>query len=536
MKSGLFIAIRVLQNGHPVAEEIRQVRRFSSFAISSSFQKLGLPFYPLIDQIRIARVDAQRRVFLSLDMPFKGYIRNREKFHRLESIDHAERNYSLKEGDYACLQMNDLKVLVRIGRLTTAVSKFPLDRSYHGSLQSMVIKDRQEGLALGLGILVSALILAATAAAFLSYKPKIESKLEELHEAFVIPFIHRDNLATIPEALKFNLDRRSYVSATIQFYDSFADMMMGWPIDKEAFLYQESVLKQRAIVKDRLSQKSAMVEKKENESIANRSRPDVQELIVPAIYGETLGQNLAMITDKVKRYQDGLKIAIDYRRHISKSFLDDSIYDWNNYTSTSKKHTSESVQALSKIKVFNQLSNEQQMYHVAETLALRAEYQRRQLRYSERPLRVSNSFVTLPTGLSLVDFNHEKSLRADNQVPDQLQGSTWDRKDDKIPIEPIIGQIDPQQIDATVERNRFQLRACYEIALRRNHEAKGQTEWIFRVDSRGIVSDIELVRSTVRDRQMIECVQKKIASWSFPAPKKGSIKVNHVFEFKPRSG
>ena len=102
--------------------------------------------------------------------------------------------------------------------------------------------------------------------------------------------------------------------------------------------------------------------------------------------------------------------------------------------------------------------------------------------------------------------------------------------------EPLIGQINQVYIEKAIKKNRFQLNLCYELALRRNQKLRGVMHWVWRVNTLGKVSEISLVKSSLRDRQMINCIRRKVASWHFPRPKKGSIKISHSFEFEPQGG
>ena len=80
------------------------------------------------------------------------------------------------------------------------------------------------------------------------------------------------------------------------------------------------------------------------------------------------------------------------------------------------------------------------------------------------------------------------------------------------------------------------LQLCFELALRRNQNLKGSMEWQWRLDSRGKISEIELLDSTIQDRRMIRCVRKKIANWKFPRPKRGSVEIKYPFYFAPAKG
>jgi hypothetical protein len=129
-----------------------------------------------------------------------------------------------------------------------------------------------------------------------------------------------------------------------------------------------------------------------------------------------------------------------------------------------------------------------------------------------------------------------RTFDAFNQKLGLIQASIFDPDKPKIVREPLIGTLDPKKIQETVDKYRFELQLCYELALRRNQQLAGSMEWQWHLDSTGEIYDIELLQTTIQDQQMIQCVKQKIASWSWPKPQKGSIQVSFPFYFKPAKG
>ena len=113
-----------------------------------------------------------------------------------------------------------------------------------------------------------------------------------------------------------------------------------------------------------------------------------------------------------------------------------------------------------------------------------------------------------------------------------MQPSTFGVKKEKVK-EPLVGELDPKLIEKIVNKNRFELQLCFELALRRNREVSGTMKWQWRLDSRGKISNLTLVSSSITDPVMKNCVRKKIAGWKFPRPRRGSVEITYPFYFKP---
>jgi hypothetical protein len=146
-----------------------------------------------------------------------------------------------------------------------------------------------------------------------------------------------------------------------------------------------------------------------------------------------------------------------------------------------------------------------------------------------RPLTLApnSDYTTLIDGRQFQEINRKIDI---------IVASLFDPAKPKKIKEPIIGSLDPRLIQQTVERSRFELQLCYELALRRNQSAQGLMEWKWHLDTQGRVSELELVDSNIDDGKMISCIREKLSRWNWPRPQKGSIQVSFPFYFKPSKG
>jgi hypothetical protein len=178
------------------------------------------------------------------------------------------------------------------------------------------------------------------------------------------------------------------------------------------------------------------------------------------------------------------------------------------------------------------------MYLEAKDFATRARVlQKRQLPHDSTLTPLNAAPLGLPDGSKYASFLGDIDFFLADEKLLQLQASEWGapRKPAKSK-EALVGEIDPALIERYIKQNRYQLQLCYELALRRNEAASGTMEWRWRIDSRGVISDVALVASAIKDQSMIQCIQRKISAWSFPRPRRGSVEVSYPFEFSPSKG
>ncbi|MBK7859207.1 MAG: TonB family protein [Archangiaceae bacterium] len=96
----------------------------------------------------------------------------------------------------------------------------------------------------------------------------------------------------------------------------------------------------------------------------------------------------------------------------------------------------------------------------------------------------------------------------------------------------VVG-MDKEIIRQVIHRNRSQVRYCYELQLTRNPTLQGKTSVRFVITGTGTVSASHVVESTVRSRDLEDCVAGRVRTWHFPAPPGGgSVTVTYPFVFR----
>lgn len=98
----------------------------------------------------------------------------------------------------------------------------------------------------------------------------------------------------------------------------------------------------------------------------------------------------------------------------------------------------------------------------------------------------------------------------------------------------IEGGLDRSLIQATILRYLSQVRACYEEGLKRKADMIGQVTMNFEINGTGGMNFSRVQRSSLGDKNVEDCISKRMMHWKFPAPKGGvNVKVSYPFMLRP---
>ena len=96
------------------------------------------------------------------------------------------------------------------------------------------------------------------------------------------------------------------------------------------------------------------------------------------------------------------------------------------------------------------------------------------------------------------------------------------------------GNLDVSALQQVVARQRPQVRACYERALKQNNILQGTVNVRMIIGSDGSVEQVS-VGGSLRDNEVFGCVRRLARDWTFPRPTGGSCaQVNAPFTLTPR--
>ncbi|HEX4924068.1 MAG TPA: AgmX/PglI C-terminal domain-containing protein, partial [Bdellovibrionales bacterium] len=82
----------------------------------------------------------------------------------------------------------------------------------------------------------------------------------------------------------------------------------------------------------------------------------------------------------------------------------------------------------------------------------------------------------------------------------------------------IEGGLDRALIQATILRYLSQVRACYEEGLKRKADMIGQVTMNFEINGAGAMNFSRVQRSSLGDKDVEDCISKRMMHWKFPAP------------------
>lgn len=530
--------MEVHQNGVVLSKTSRPFTKHGSiFLTSDPDGELAAPFYALPSSIRILTI-TKRGVEVDLEPNWEGFTTYEGKVEDINSDRKSAYTHLMKKGDYGSFAYNDLRVLIRIGkeRQIRAV-QHATNREYRGSSIDLWFGGLSDLKYLSAGLLAALWFMGGFVLGLLKKPDDRPRDFIDLRNEYTLPFINHKHLRNAPESLQAHYDRLQPIRSAMEFAKNFTDTLLGYDTLKSDKLSNHSIFAEsrdnyRKLYRQLDANVGALLTKRE--TLEERILGDRRNALVavPYVLGESFRGSLLRLQDKLNIWHQNSQLTYSLRRETTKDFTGDQRYDFNEYRQTAEAP---------KIRLFKpEPTDEELMYKEVEQLAAFAENQQKHIvQYREAivPVTVDNSSpIVIEAGsdfLSLIDHGNFRNFNAKIR---QVHASVFDPDKPKVVREPLIGTLDPQLIEQTVAKYRFELQLCYELALRRNQQAVGSMEWQWHLDTQGQVYDIDLVKSSISDPKMIECVRGKIAKWKWPKPQKGSIQISYPFLFRPAKG
>ncbi|WNG15925.1 TonB family protein [Cystobacter fuscus] len=97
----------------------------------------------------------------------------------------------------------------------------------------------------------------------------------------------------------------------------------------------------------------------------------------------------------------------------------------------------------------------------------------------------------------------------------------------------VSGSLDRELVRQVIQRNRGQIRFCYESLLNRFPKLGGKVAVRFTIATEGNVVTSKAVQSTAGNSELEQCVAGRVSTWTFPKPQGGgSVVVTYPFIFK----
>jgi TonB family protein len=112
-----------------------------------------------------------------------------------------------------------------------------------------------------------------------------------------------------------------------------------------------------------------------------------------------------------------------------------------------------------------------------------------------------------------------------------------DLKKESVPPETavIMGALDNCTIDSYIRKSEDEINKCYEKELAKDPKLAGRVLVNFIISASGDVSSSKVLRTTLGNAEVENCVAEQIKKIKFPAPRGGAIVfVNHPFVFNKK--
>ncbi len=540
---GYDVIVSVLQNGTTLSKaHYPATKNLGVLELSNQGNgPLSLPHYPFPNNsIEFIRMDG-KNIFLLVNYKWEGFTTSSGELVNINRRLKGVEEIKLGRGDYGSISYKDIRIMFKIDVYKPKKFERPSkrDRSYIPSLLSLALPFREERQNFAIGIACSLLIFALIVAALFTTPTKVPTSIDQLPPEYILPFVEKEYFSTAPERLQNDLDRDQLVASVFNHYRALTELILGWQGYDKSLLFSSTIERYEATnqrASDKVEALKEMQSEVDTKVLANRNSA---LLLMPAVMGESINGKILRGVDKISSLHAALADSLERRKVFSKEYAEIVAHDFEEYRNIRKRRGG--LSKLSRIKPWARLTNEQLMYKEAQDVADSAYDMRYFIDSNISPEDkldlIKDSPVAVPrefrygSGIGGVDF-----MALDDRlylIEASVFGGPYKAKAIK---EPLIGELDPKLVSKYIRKHRFQLQQCYELALRRNELAKGTMEWSWRIDSRGIISDISLLKSSIADKKMSRCISKYISKWRFPRPRRGSVEVSYPFEFSPSKG
>ena len=135
---------------------------------------------------------------------------------------------------------------------------------------------------------------------------------------------------------------------------------------------------------------------------------------------------------------------------------------------------------------------------------------------------------------------NEEKLLGLVKIPDSL---THNRNEKKIVAEPkprlrayadeITGEVDKRIVQKVFRQHTGQLTVCYENEVVHQKDLNGRILINWTISPKGLVNKVEIMKSSLNNKNVEDCVRNSIEFWHFPAPNDGGfadVKYLLIFE------
>ena len=443
--------------------------------------------------------------------------------------------YIMKPDDFASLAWHDLRLLIYIREpIVKWKARRGSDSKYLSSPLSTMISDKWQSGANLFSLGVCLFLFAAFWTALSSIPIQRPESFEDLDNSYTLPFISADLLKIAPEVLQENLEVDRPIRSLLAWHRNYLSNAFTWKqtslVPDHQFLGERAKQESDGVDADLSKIRGALASLSE----AARSSPIAAQVQIPIVIGPSFSQKVVAVLNRFEYISTNANTRLNTKMSFQAEFQQGSGYNWEDYQ---RKNVTPKNDALTTISqgIFS-VDKEKALYEQFDVLSRRAGgYREKFLSGLEDQEALSDApGILLKTTPGVVGISEGAIPRIDLRKLAMLPVSTFGSKEkvDK-PLEPLTGKVNQSLLRQALLSQRMEIQLCYEAALRRNIAQKGKMRWEWILDTEGLITDIQLVRSEIGDNDMARCVRRKISVFKLPKPKLGSIKISHIFDFRP---
>ena len=532
--------LRIMWGDSSLGEISRSLQSVRSITIGRGLTcDIRSMVWPLLDDLTLFERESGR-LMLNQSISWDGVFATGSDLTVLDARNRRKKTLEIRPGSYGTLRAENITIAFRVGQDRPEVAHGPSrSAAFRGSILGLVADTSFERNALTGSILTSLLIVGSIAAGLFTrpiWLPETES---DIPDSFRIPFVSPSHLATGPDVLQDKLDRFRMLDSVSGFYQDLSVVMTQPKLLPPAHrLFDETVRSYTEFSNERdgrIAQFDASTARLASEIVSRGG----YVVSVPAVRGESLDGSMQRVLDKINTISTSSAELIAIRGLTGSNFKTDATYD---YGKAGGKSGRDSFADFTKrlgdgfrkaLPDAQQQAAEAKSYAVDALAAQVALFGKDHLKSGVQ--NCCETVIGVKPGATPVTYIPMPRFLDSDLKLSSLKSSQWGAPEAlKMPvriIEPLIGAIDANAVETAIASGRFQLQLCFELALRRNQAAKGNMEWSWQIDSKGSISRLALLSSTLKDEELVQCVRMRIAGWKFPKAKGGSVEIRYPFEF-----
>ena len=534
-----FLQVTVFWGGAELGSYSRPLSRARGVSAGKSwFSNIRSVVWPRWDQLEIIQ-NTKSGLILNPNVAWNGVIANSRGSYVLQAAKPSRKIFEIGPGTTASLRIEELSIAIRVGPLLRKSEKrLKPARGYLGSPLSLVADRKVEWTALAVAFFAAGVIALSARSTLKSRDNDLYSGLSELPDVNLLPFISTKHLADGPTVVQFSLDRFDYVHDIWRYYSEFSKTLgYGEAVAENPKLFPSVTLEYKNHFDDQAKKIHAAEAKQSLDAQSARAGRGL--ISMPTVSGESVDGKVLRLLDKISVIAASSKDLERSRVSVSETFEKDMGLVKEE---KEEKPTNEAFEKIAQGYLGIE-SDDKMQESLAKSSAAKAALAQLDLFGDERLLFGPINCCDPPAGSPI--YQAGLTWIADGGRRDRepttiasLKASTWGSPavDDTKIVEPLAGKIEPSLVEKTITAGRYQLRLCYELALRRNQALRGSMEWRWQINTQGQISNLDLLQTSIKDDELVRCVYNKIANWKFPKPKGGSVEVRYPFEFSRDKG